>query len=179
MALRNLEPFTPKIRASRKSYRAQDGTIKKYRYWVCDYVEDGIRHRKSFQLKADAEKWAKEFARRRDEGRDFLRLSPAQIGDAVAALELLDRAGRNDLRLFDTARLALRHAPVDPEAARTPLLHAIADYLEQARRDGLRPRTLNDIEQRLDRLPISGPTSFNTSCLRIRCLPSDRRWNQT
>jgi len=152
---KKLNAFMPKIRPSPKRYQCKNGQIKTYRYYVCDYAEGSKRIKRSFRTKEAAEKWAKEFAELRAHSSLVLNISSDQVGDALRAYELRDESERPDLTLERAMRIAIQAAPAEPERIHTPLPHAGERYIEQARIDGLRERSIRDLHNRLKRFADS------------------------
>jgi integrase len=130
--------------------RERETTVKgkTYSYWLVDCgLVDGKRKTKQFRSKSSAERYAtKQRVQRRKYGEMAFQLSDAQREDAAKAVELLK--GRATLQ--EAVRFFVAHT--DPKAGKHPLADIIRAYIDEARADNLRPRSIKDMEYRLEKL---------------------------
>ena len=143
--------------------------------WQADFgTVNGKRLMRSFATKAEAETWL--HAQRlllEDQGHAAFSMTDAQRIDATKALDLLREVGGlpagaplehvakayrdccNMLKatgrtLHDAVRFMVKHAP--KAGALRSVTDAVADYLQDARENNLRPRSISTIDHRLAKL---------------------------
>lgn len=129
--------------------RIREETNKgKYTRFVVDYGRDGDgkRVRRTFNSREEAEADIKSQSKLVKEiGRQARRLSEKELRDAAEALALL--AGKASLRM--AALYFIDRNPIEGQ------LHTIAgtirEYIEEAKADNLRPKSIQDLQTRLAR----------------------------
>ena len=149
MSKRKAQNDWPKIRKRKTKVKGHE-----YTYYVVDCgIVDGRRATKSFKptedgrLPREAEKWAEQKRRERARlGLDALRLSDQQKLDAIKALHVL--GGRGTLQEAVEFFVERRN----PETKGLLLSQVIQEYLQEAEEDNLRPRSIQDLRNRLRKL---------------------------
>ena len=120
---------------------------KHYKYWLVDCgLVDGKRITKQFRHESDAESYAAGMRlQKRKHGEMAFRLSGEQRDDATKALSILEQRST----LEQAAEFYIAHT--DPKGGKRTVSEVVEEYKKRAKDDGLRPRTLDDLNVRLGR----------------------------
>ncbi len=120
---------------------------KRYKYWLVDCgLVDGKRLTKQFRHQSKAEAYAaKVRIQKRRLGEMAFRLSDQEREDATKALAVL----RERATLEKAAQFYINHT--DPKGGKRTIAEVVAEYRKRAVADGLRPRTIRDLDVRLGR----------------------------
>lgn len=127
--------------------RERETTVKgkTYTYWLVDRgLVDGKRQTKQFKNKKKAEQYAaKQRHQQRKYGEMAFKLTDDQREDATKAIELLNGFAS----LQEAVKFFVTHKA--PKGGKQPLADVIRVYIDEARADNLRPRSIKDMEYRL------------------------------
>ena len=159
-----------------RSWAGADG--EKRTAWQADFgTVNGKRLMRSFSIKADAENWLHEQRLvLEDQGHAAFGLTDAERMDAVKAREELKAVtdlpthavlqtvarvyvqcrrllGESSASLADAVRFFSKHRPATGE--RRTVAQAVQEYVQDARENNLRPRSVKDLNYRLGKLAVN------------------------